>query len=609
MAETNSPSSGTPTPHFRLPDPTLVARTMADVAERGQRIVADFLKRQAADGGAVPSTPDPLGIGSAFMEMTARLMANPGRLMQAQIGFWQDYLTLWQNTARRILGGQPVEPVIRENPADRRFKDEAWRENEIFDFIRQSYLLSARYFQNVVRQAEGLDPKTAQKVDFYTRQFVDAMSPTNFLLTNPEVLRKTAETGGENLLRGLSNLLADLERGRGQLRIRMTDDTKFKVGENIAVTPGKVIYQNDLMQLIQYAPSTPQVLKRPLLIIPPWINKYYILDLRPKNSFVRWAVEQGHTVFIISWVNPDERLAQKCFDDYMREGPYAALEAMEKATGERAFNVIGYCLGGTLLACTLAHMAAKRDTRIKSATFFTTMVDFEEAGELGVFIDEEQLQSLEEKMNERGYLEGREMATTFNMLRANDLIWSFVVNNYLLGQDPFPFDLLYWNDDSTRMPACMHSFYLRRMYQDNDLVKPGAIELDGVKLDLRKIKVPTYILSTREDHIAPWKSTYRATQIYQGPIRFVLAASGHIAGVVNPPDAGKYSHWVNEELPPDPDQWFAGATELAGSWWPDWHRWVTSLSKEMVPARVPGAGGLPAIEDAPGSYVKVIATD
>jgi polyhydroxyalkanoate synthase len=608
MAETNSPS-GSSIPPFRLPDPNLVARTMADVAERGQRIVADFLKRQAAEGGPSAATPDPLGIGSAFMEMTARLMANPARLMQAQIGFWQDYLTLWQNTARRVLGGRPAEPVIEEGPADRRFRDDAWRENEVFDFIRQSYLLSARFFQNVVRQAEGLDPKTAQKVDFYTRQFVDAMSPTNFLLTNPEVLRKTAESGGENLLKGLSNLLSDLERGRGQLRIRMTDDTKFRVGENIAVTPGKVIYQNDLMQLIQYAPSTRQVLKRPLLIIPPWINKFYILDLRPKNSFVRWAVEQGHTVFMVSWVNPDERLADKGFDDYMREGPYAALEAIERATGERAFNVIGYCLGGTLLACTLAHMAAKRDTRIKSATFFTTMVDFEEAGELGVFIDEEQLKSLEEKMSQRGYLEGREMATTFNMLRANDLIWSFVVNNYLLGQDPFPFDLLYWNDDSTRMPARMHSFYLRRMYQQNDLVKPGAIELDGVRLDLRRIRLPTYLLATREDHIAPWRSCYRATQIYQGPKRFVLAASGHIAGVVNPPDAGKYSHWVNEELPPDPEDWLAGATELAGSWWPDWHRWVSALAKETVPARIPGEGGLPAIEDAPGSYVKVIATD
>ncbi len=591
-------------PELKLPDPALVSRTMAEVAERGQRIVADFLKRQGEES---PSA-DPLNIGSAFMEMTTRLMTNPARLVQAQIGFWQDYLTLWSNTARRMMG-ESVGPVIEEPKGDRRFKDEAWRENEVFDFIRQSYLLSARYFTNTVNSAEGLDPKTAQKVDFYTRQFVDAMSPANFVMTNPEVLRRTAETGGTNLLKGLSNLLGDLERGKGKLRIRMTDDSKFKVGENIAVTPGKVVFETPLMQLIQYTPTTETVLKRPLLIFPPWINKFYILDLRPKNSFIRWAVEQGHTVFVCSWVNPDEALAEKGFDDYMVEGVLAALGAIEKATGEKQVNAIGYCLGGTLLATTLAHMAARKDTRIKSATYFVTMTDFEEAGELGVFIDEEQLKALEEKMSKRGFLDGSEMATTFNMLRANDLIWSFVVNNYLLGQDPFPFDLLYWNDDSTRMPARMHSFYLRRMYQQNDLVKPGAIELLGTPIDLRKVKVPTYMISTREDHIAPWKSTYRATQVFSGPVRFVLAASGHIAGVVNPPDSGKYSHWVNEALPPSPDDWFSGATEMAGSWWPDWQRWVTALDNERVPARIPGSGALPAIEDAPGRYVRVMASD
>ena len=350
------------------------------------------------------------------------------------------------------------------------------------------------------------------------------------------------------------------------------------------------------------------MLKRPLVIFPPWINKFYILDLRPKNSLIRWAVEQGHTVFVASWVNPDESLAEKGFDDYMREGVLAALDAIERATGERQVNAIGYCLGGTLLATTLAYMTAKKDTRIKTATYLVTMTDFEEAGELAVFIDEEQLKGLEERMEKTGYLNGREMATTFNMLRANDLIWSFVVNNYLMGQEPFPFDLLYWNDDSTRMPAKMHSFYLRRMYQENALCK-GEITLLGTKIDLRKIKVPSYLVSTREDHIAPWKSTYRGTQLYRGPVRFVLAASGHIAGVVNPPEGGKYSHWVNEALPPTADEWFAGATELAGSWWPDWQRWVTALDRTMVPARVPGEGGLPAIEDAPGSYVRVMATD
>jgi polyhydroxyalkanoate synthase subunit PhaC len=596
MAETEK----TETTGFKLPDPAEIGRSMADIAERSQRIVSEWLKRQADAN----HSPDPLNIASAFMEMTARLIASPGHLVEAQLGFWRDYMSLWQNTTRRIMGMES-EPVIDAPSTDRRFKDDAWKENEVFDFIKQSYLLSARYVQDVVKQVDGLDAKTAQKVDFYSRQFVDAMSPSNFLLTNPEVLRKTAETGGENLLKGLNNLLSDLEQGKGKLRIKMTDTEAFRLGENIGVSPGKVVYQNDLMQLIQYTPNTETVLKRPLLIAPPWINKFYILDLRPRNSFVRWAVSQGHTVFMISWVNPDAKLAEKNFEDYMQEGYLAALDAIERATGEREVNAIGYCLGGTLLSSTLAYMASRKDDRIKSATFFVTLTDFEDAGELGVFIDEEQLKALEEKMNKRGYLEGSEMATTFNMLRANDLIWSFVVNNYLLGNDPFPFDLLYWNADSTRMPAKMHSFYLRKMYQENLLSKPGGITLSGVPIDLRKIKTPAYFLSTREDHIAPWKSTYRGTQLLSGPKRFVLAASGHIAGVVNPPDSGKYSHWINKDLPSDAEEWFKGATEMAGSWWPDWHRWVTALAKEQVPARIPGKGKLKAIEDAPGSYVKV----
>ncbi len=596
MAETDKTEAA----GFKLPDPAEIGRSMADIAERSQRIVGEWLKRQASEEHAL----DPLNIGSAFMEMTAKLIANPAGLMAAQLGFWQDYMTLWQNTARRVMGMES-EPVIDASSTDRRFKDDAWKESEVFDFIKQSYLLSARFVQDVVKQADGLDAKTAQKVDFYSRQFVDAMSPSNFLLTNPEVLRKTAETGGENLLKGLSNLLSDLEQGKGKLRIKMTDMDAFKLGENIGVSPGKVVYQNSLMQLVQYNPTTEKVLKRPLLIGPPWINKFYILDLRPRNSLVRWAVSQGHTVFVISWVNPDAKLAEKSFEDYMKEGYLASLDAIEKATGEREINAIGYCLGGTLLASTLAYMAAKKDDRIKSATFFVTMMDFHEAGELGVFIDEEQLKALEEKMNKRGYLEGSEMATTFNMLRANDLIWSFVVNNYLLGNDPFPFDLLYWNADSTRMPAKMHSFYLRKMYQENLLAEPNGISLAGVPIDLRKIKTPAYFLSTREDHIAPWKSTYRGTQLLSGPKRFVLAASGHIAGVVNPPDGGKYSHWINQDLPADPEDWFKGATEIAGSWWPDWHRWVSSQAKEQVPARVPGDGKLKVIDDAPGSYVKV----
>ena len=587
---------------FKLPDAERLSRSMASIAERSQHLVGEWLKRQ---GRELPSA-DPLNIGGAFMEMTTRLMANPARLMQVQMGFWQDYISLWQNTTRRIMG-LDTTPVIAADPKDKRFKDAAWQQNEIFDFIKQSYLLSARYVHDVVRQAEGMEPKTAQKVDFYARQFVDAMSPSNFLLTNPEVLRKTAETGGENLLRGLNNMLGDLERGHGRLSIKMTDPDAFKLGENIGVSPGKVVFQNKLMQLIQYTPSTPTVLKRPLLILPPWINKFYILDLRPHNSFVRYAVSQGHTVFMVSWVNPDSSLADEGFEDYMQSGVFAALDAIKQATGESEVNAIGYCLGGTLLGATLAWMAKRGDTRIRSATFFVSMLDFQEAGELGVFIDEEQLKALEGKMRERGYLEGSDMATTFNMLRANDLIWSFVVNNYLLGNEPFPFDLLYWNSDATRMPAKMHTFYLRNMYQQNFLAQPDAIELAGEKIDLRQVKVPAYFLSTREDHIAPWRSTYRGTQLLGGPNRFVLAASGHIAGVVNPPEGGKYNHWVNSTLPAEPQAWLEGATEMAGSWWPDWNRWVSALGPERVAARVPGEGGLAAIEDAPGSYVKVKA--
>ena len=583
-----------------IPDPIEFSKAMTNLAERSQRIVADFLSHQSGDGLGMA---DPLNIGSAFLEMTTRLMTDPAKLLQSQMSLWQAHMDLWQSTARRLMGdanARAAEPA----PDDRRFKDSAWEQNQVFDFIKQSYLLSARWLQQTVREVDGLDEKTAQKVDFYTRQFVDAMAPSNFVLTNPEVLRATVESGGENLCKGLQNLLEDLERGKGKLRIRMTDLDAFRLGENIGITPGKVVFQTDLMQLLQYEPTTEKVYKRPLLIIPPWINKFYILDLREKNSFIKWAVSQGFTVFVVSWVNPDEKLADKTFEDYMLEGPLACLDAIQKATGEPDCNVIGYCLGGTLLAATLAYMATKKDKRIASATFFTTLVDFKEPGELGVFIDEEQLAALEARMSEKGYLEGSAMANTFNMLRANDLIWSFVVNNYLLGKDPFPFDLLYWNSDSTRMPAAMHSFYLRKMYQENKLIEPGGITLAGVPLDLTKIKLPAYILSAREDHIAPWRTTYTATQLYKGPVRFVLGASGHIAGVVNPPAANKYSYWTNDKNPPDPQAWFAGAKEHAGSWWSDWAAWVGKHSGSQVPARKPG-GKLKPIEDAPGSYVKV----
>ena len=587
---------------LKMPDPALLGRSMADVAARSQRLVNDWLKRQSKEGLAL----DPLNIGGAFLDMTAKLIANPGHLVQAQLGYWQDYLTLWSNTTRRMLGAEAA-PVIESDPKDKRFADPAWKQNEVFDFIKQSYLLSSRYITDVVTHVDGLPPKTAQKIDFYARQFVNALSPSNFVLTNPEVLRKTAESGGENLVRGLNNLLADLENGNGKLRIKMTDTDAFKIGENIAVSPGQVIYQNDLMQLIQYNPTTTEVLARPVVIFPPWINKFYILDLRPKNSLVRWLVAQGHTVFMASWVNPDEKLAAKNFDDYMVEGVLAALDAIEQATGATEINAIGYCLGGTLLAATLGYMKAKNDERIKTATFLVTLTDFTDAGELGVFIDEEQLGSLEDKMQRQGFLAGEDMATTFNMLRANDLIWGFVVNNYLLGKEPFPFDLLYWNSDATRMPPAMHSFYLRNMYQNNLLAKPNRISMKGVPIDLSTVEVPCYFLSCREDHIAPWKSTYTGSKLFGGPVRFVLAASGHIAGVVNPPEGGKYNHFVNTSAAPDADTWFKDATEISGSWWPDWHRWTTSFDDEKVPAREPGAGKLPSLEPAPGTYVTIRA--
>ena len=579
-----------------------IAANMAEIAERSQRIIAEFLSRQPSGFGV----SDPTKVGEAFMELTARMMSDPAKLVQAQMNLWQDYMALWQNTTQRMMGGTQA-PLVTPAKDDRRFKHPEWDDNQLFDFVKQSYLLTARWLQSTVEDVDGLDDKTAKKAAFFTRVFVDAMAPNNFALTNPEVLRATVDSGGENLVNGLRNLLEDLENSDGQLRIRMTDPDAFTLGENIAVTPGKVVYQNDLIQLLQYEPTTKQAYRRPLMIIPPWINKYYILDLRPKNSFIKWAVARGYTVFVLSWVNPDAGLAAKTFEDYLRDGPLAALDAIEQATGSSDVTAIGYCLGGTLLACTMAYMAAMGDSRIKSATYFASMVDFAEPGDLGVFIDDEQLAALDERMEEKGYLEGSAMANTFNMMRSNDLIWSFVINNYLLGKDPLPFDLLYWNSDSTRLPAAMHRFYLRKMYMENAMVEPGGITLDGVAIDLRKIAAPSYVLSTRDDHIAPWTSTYAATQLYAGPVRFVLAASGHIAGVINPPAAKKYSHWTGKDLPPSPEAWLDHAEETAGSWWGDWHKWNGRHAGKKVAARKPGDGKLTVIEDAPGSYVSQAA--
>jgi poly[(R)-3-hydroxyalkanoate] polymerase subunit PhaC len=567
------------------------------VAERSSRILAEFAQKQGESLSA--AVRDEMGIGKAFMDLYARMAANPARMASMSMAMWSDYMKLWQSTWMKSLG-MPSQPVIEPAKGDPRFKDEDWSSNFVFDHIKQSYLIAARHLQQAVAGVDGLPPESEKKVVFFTRQYVDALSPSNFLMTNPQVLRETVQSGGQNLVRGLNNLLSDIERGGGQLRISMTDESAFHLGKNVATAPGKVIYQTPLMQLIQYQPTTSEVYKRPLVIIPPWINKYYILDLREKNSFIRWAVAQGHTVFVISWVNPDERLAQKGFEDYMREGAIAAFDAVEKATGERDVNAIGYCLGGTLLGATLGYLSNTNQARVASATFFVSLLDFSQPGELGVFIDEEQVASLEKKMNERGYLEGSEMAGTFNMLRSNDLVWSFVVNNYLLGKDPFPFDLLYWNADSTRMPARMHSFYLRKMYLENLLGEPGGIDLDGVPVDLSAVKLPSYFISTVEDHIAPWQGTYKGAKYLGGPVRFVLGGSGHIAGIVNPPAAKKYHYWTNDALPQTADEWLAGAKQIPGSWWEDWQAWIDrqNAGEPKVPARQPEN----ATEDAPGSY-------
>ncbi len=588
--------------------PADMSGELTEIAKRSQNLIQDFLARttsqssQLATGG--DANLDPGGVGRAFLEMTQRMMANPQKVVEAQTQLWQSYMQLWSNTTRRMMG-QEAEPLVAPEKGDRRFKDADWSENFVFDYIKQSYLLAGQWLLNNVDDTDFLDDQTRSKVNFYMKQFVDAMAPTNFVATNPTVLKETVESRGENLVRGLNHLLEDLEAGQGTLKIRQTAPDTFEVGKNIAVSKGEVLYQNRLMQLIHYEPGTKEQFERPLLVIPPWINKYYILDLQPKNSFIKWATDQGHSVYVISWVNPYEELANATFEDYMQEGPLAALDAIKQDVGTDEVNAVGYCLGGTLMACTLAHMAAIGDDRIKSATYFASLVEFSEPGELGVFIDEEHIKLIEEMMEQKGYLDGNQMATTFNMLRSNDLIWSFVINNYLMGKDPFPFDLLYWNSDSTRMPKAMHSFYLRNLYQQNLLAQPGGISLLGTPLDLGAIKTPTTMIGTKEDHIAPWKAVYNGARLFGGEVNFILAASGHIAGIINPPAANKYSYWLNKDLIEDRDEWAAKAEEHKGSWWPHWQEWVSQYASEKVPTRKPGKNGLKPIENAPGSYVKM----
>ncbi|MDK2123542.1 PHA/PHB synthase family protein [Parachitinimonas caeni] len=574
-----------------------------ELCAKAQKLMSDQFQRMAA-GERPLSIPDPEIVAATFGRWWQQAAGNPQPLIKNQMAFWLDYAELWQRSLGQWWLARPAEPVAAPPAGDKRFKDEMWAQNALFDFTKQAYLLASRHIQTTVDDVEGLDPHTAQQVAFYTRQLVDALAPTNFVATNPAALKATLETGGENLISGLSHMLEDLERNNGRLMPKMTDLDAFRLGENIATTPGKVVFRNALIELIQYAPSTEKVHQRPLLVVPPWINKFYILDLKPKNSLIKWLVDQGHTTFVISWVNPDETLRHKNFEDYLREGTLAALKAIEEETGQHQVNVAAYCIGGTLLAATLAWLAAQGEDRVASATFFTTLLDFSDVGELSVFIDDAQIRKIEEYMAEKGFLEGHQMANVFNMLRENDLIWSFVVNNYLLGKAPMPFDLLYWNCDSTRMPAAMHSFYLRNMYLENKLCQPGGITLGGVPIDLGKIEVPAYFISAREDHIAPWKSTYAGARKLSGPVRFVLGGSGHIAGIVNPPSANKYGYSTNPALPGSPEQWLEQATAHEGSWWLDWAKWVEAHQGKLVAARTPGRK-LKPLEDAPGSYVKI----
>src|SRR5437016_6227346 len=570
--------------------------------EQGGKALAAYLKPRE-EGHHDDQYAEVVDVVKTIGQVADYWLRDPQRALELQSSLGKAYLDLWANAVKRMAGEQ-VQPVAEPDPRDKRFADPEWSNNQFFDFLKQAYLLTVQWANRLVREAEALDPHTRHKADFYIRQIANAIAPSNFVLTNPELLRETLASNAENLVRGMHMLAEDIAGGRGDLKIRQSGSEMFEVGRNLALTPGKVTFENELMQLIQYTPSTESVLKRPLLIVPPWINKFYILDLTPDKSFIKWCVDQGLTVFVISWVNPDGRLAQKSFEDYMREGPLEALDVVAKVTGEDKVHAIGYCVGGTLLSITLAYMAAKGDERIVSGTLFASQVDFTYAGDLKVFVDEEQIKTLERRMSERGYLEGSKMATAFNMLRSSDLIWPYVIDNYLKGKAPLPFDLLYWNSDATRMPAANHSFYLRNCYLDNKLSK-GEMAIAGETMDLGRVTVPIYNLATREDHIAPAKSVFLGSKFFGGPVRYVLAGSGHIAGVVNPPAKPKYGYWTGGPPVGNIDGWLEQAEQRPGSWWPDWLAWIKAQDPAEVPARQPGGGKYSAIEDAPGSYVRV----
>ncbi len=586
-----------------MPDFQVLSQNLAKLVEEGGKAAAAYLKPME-QGRTNPVLAEHVEDAVKTLGHVAEhWLSDPARTIEAQSRISGDMLELWSRTLRKFSGEETL-PVRANDPADKRFADPEWHNNPIYDFLRQAYSITTDWANDLVTRADTLDEMTREKAQFYLRQIAGAVSPSNFIATNPELLRTTLEQSGGNLVRGMQMFAEDIEAGKGQLKIRQSDASKFVFGRDMAATPGKVVFRNELMELIQYAPSTETVYRRPLLIVPPWINKFYVLDLNPEKSLIRWAVAQGLTVFVISWVNPDERQAKKSFEDYMREGILTALERIEDATGERKVSALGYCVGGTLLAITLAYMAAVKDTRIESATFLTTQVDFRDAGELKLFVDQVRIKSIEEKMAETGYLEGSKMATAFNMLRPNELIWSYVVNNYLKGKEPMPFDLLAWNSDSTRMPAANHSFYLRNCYLENNLTQ-GRLSMGGVKLDLKAVTMPVYHLAAREDHIAPARSVYTGAAYFGGAVRYVLAGSGHIAGVVNPAAKPKYQFWSGPPVAGTFEDWLEEATEAPGTWWNDWIGWLSAQAPERVPAREPGDGKLTPLCDAPGEYVRV----
>ncbi|MEI2734832.1 MAG: class I poly(R)-hydroxyalkanoic acid synthase [Rhodoblastus sp.] len=586
-----------------IPNFEKLAQNVSRMMTEGSRVMAAYMRPLEAGANPHNATNEIVDAVRSLGKVAEYWLKDPARTIEAQTAISAKFIDLWGNTLRRMVG-EHVEPVVPYDQRDKRFADPQWRESPIFDFLRQAYSLTVDWANDMVARDEELDTLSRAKAGFYVRQLASALSPSNFVGTNPELLRTTFKEEGENLVRGLNMLAEDIEAGRGTLRLRQSDSTKFKLGENMAISPGKVVWRNDLIELIQYAPATEKVYKRPLLIVPPWINKFYILDLNPEKSFIKWCVDQGLTVFVVSWVNPDGRHRDKGFDAYMREGIFEALEAVKTITGERQVSTIGYCVGGTLMAVTLAYMAAIGDDRIASTTLFTTQVDFTDPGELKVFTDANTIRNVEADMAQTGFLDGSRMANAFNMLRPTDLIWSYVVNNYIKGQAPMAFDLLTWNSDSTRMTQANHSFYLRECYLKNSLAK-GEMVVDGVKLDMGKVTIPIYDLAAREDHIAPARSAFNGAKLFGGPVRYVMAGSGHIAGVVNPPYKPKYQYWTGAKPEGAFEDWVKAAKETPGSWWPDWLEWMKANAPEMVPAREPGGGKLPTLGDAPGEYVKI----